>query len=179
MTRDETSKLLAAMAAIYPNFRAPDPVIALDMWHRILCDDNGRQVMDAFNVYARTDTSGFAPSPGQLRRMIQDRLTTDMTDGEIIGLLSMASRNANYGYEDEFAKLPPALQKAVGSPAVIRNWGQMESSQLDFAFGRIIRSYRLLKSREQQDHAAIGTTLDAKELTDKTAAMLGDYQDGL
>lgn len=159
MTREETAQLLTAMTTTYPNFHLKDIALALDTWWKILEPDNGRDIFDAFTVYARTDTSGFAPTPGKLHMMVADRQAPGLADGEILTMLTKASRNANYGFEQSFAELPPMLQKAVGSPTVIRNWGNMDSESLGFAFNNVIKVYKELLRREKENHAAAGITL--------------------
>lgn len=158
MTREETAKLLAIMTTTYTNCTFNDPELALDTWTMLLGDDNAQDIFDAFTVYARTDTSGFAPTPGKLHMMVAKRVDPGMTDGEIISLLTFASRNATYGFEEEYKKLPPLLQKAVGSPTTIRGWGTLEQDQLTFAFNTIIKAYKDLQGRQIQEQARIGTT---------------------
>jgi hypothetical protein len=160
MTKDETAKLLTVMRATYANLHFSDPELALETWWRILQPDDYTQIMDAFAVYARTDDSGFAPSPGKLHQMISTRLDPGYTSGEIKDMLTMASRNANYGFQEEFDSMPPLLQKAVGSPAVIRTWGTMEPAQLEYAFSSIVKAYERLLDNERQVTAAAGTSLD-------------------
>lgn len=173
MTRDETAKLLAAMRATYPNLHFEDPTLALDAWWRILEQDDGQMIMDAFSVYARTDSSGFAPSPGKLHSMIASRLEPGLTNGEVIGILTMASRNGNYGFQEEFNKLPPLLQKAVGSPSVIRNWGSMETTQLEYAFNSVARAYDRLLAEERISKASAGTSLERLENKRNLDALVG------
>lgn len=158
MTREDIKKLLGMMTITYPNFKLTDPTLAVDTWTMLLGDDNTQDIFDAFSVYAKTDTSGFAPTPGKLHMMVANRADPGMTDGEIISLLTFASRNATYGFEEEFQKLPPLLQKAVGSPTTIRGWGVMEQDQLSYTFNTIIKAYKNLQGRQKQEQARLGTT---------------------
>lgn len=159
MTRDETKGLLMAISMTYPHFKPRDLTGAIDIWWRILENDDPQLIMDAFSAYARTDTSGFAPSPGQLRMMIVDRTADVLTDGEIVALLSMAARNANYGFKQEFDRLPADLKKAVGSPTTIRSWGMMEQSQVEYAFNNIVKAYHNVVARRKFDTAVLGLSL--------------------
>lgn len=159
MTREETAQLLTAMTTTYPNFHLTDIALALDTWWKILEPDNGRDIFDAFTVYARTDTSGFAPTPGKLHIMVADRQEPGLAEGEILTMLTKASRNANYGFEQSFAELPPMLQKAVGSPTVIRNWGNMDQEGLNYAFSNVIKVYKEFLRREKENNAAAGIAL--------------------
>ena len=157
MTREDIKRLLGMMTITYPNFKLTDPALAVDTWTMLLGDDDAQNIFDAFSVYAKTDTSGFAPTPGKLHMMVAKRTDPGMTDGEIISLLTFASRNATYGFEEEYKKLPPLLQKAVGSPTTIRGWGTLEQDQLTFAFNTIIKAYKDLQCQQIQEQARIGT----------------------
>lgn len=159
MTREDTAKLLTALTSTYTNCTFSDPVMALDTWWKILEPDNAKDIFDAFTVYARTDTSGFAPTPGKLHMMVADRQAPGLAEGEILTMLTKASRNANYGFEQSFAELPPMLQKAVGSPTVIRKWGNMDQEGLNYAFSNVIKVYKELLRREKESHAAAGIAL--------------------
>ena len=179
MTRDETKKLLIVITTTYPNFHLNDPALAVDTWWKILEPDNGQDIFDAFKVYARTDTSEFAPTPGKLHMMIADRQQEGLSEGEILTHLTQASRKGNYQFEEAFAELPPLLQKAVGSPTVIKNWASMEHEGLSYAFNNVIKVYKELLRREKQNAAAVGLNIyqevelpvyEAKQITEEARA---------
>ena len=174
MTKEETAKLLSVMKATYSNFHFDNPQLALEAWWRILEPDDYQLIMDAFVVYARTDVSGFAPTAGKLHMLIADKQTETMTDGEIIGMLSLASRNANYGSEQEFAKLPKLLQRVVGSPTTIRNWGVMEKEQLDYTFNQMARTYKSLVEAEKKEKAAQGLRLQNIQIEAEETPVIED-----
>lgn len=161
MTRNEVKTLLLRIASTYPNFKINPGSLStvVDAWFMILEPDNCQLINDALTAFVRTDRSGYAPSPGQLHGLIADAMVTGMTDGEILSILTLASRNSSYGFEEEFNKMPPTLQKAVGSPTVIRSWGSMEPDQLSFTFNRIASAYKTLISREKKDLAINGPML--------------------
>lgn len=171
MNREDIKRLLGMITITYPNFKLNDPALAVDVWHQILEPDDAQNIFDAFSVYARTDTSGFAPSPGKLHMMIADRLSDEIDEGEIMTMLTLASRNANYGFQEEFDKMPKALQKAVGSPTNIRNWGQMEQDQLNYTFNNIIKAYKRTVHDEKIRLASVGTNLEKLEASDRLKAL--------
>ena len=167
MSREDIKRLLGMITITYPNFKLNDPSLAVDVWHRILEPDDAQNIFDAFSVYARTDTSGFAPSPGKLHMMIADRLSDEIDEGEIMTMLTLASRNANYGFQEEFDKMPKALQKAIGSPTNIRNWGQMSQEQLNYAFNNVVKAYKRTVQDEKIRLASVGTNLEKLEASDR------------
>jgi hypothetical protein len=66
MTRDETIKLLMVIQSAYPNFKPPDKTVAVDTWYTMLKDMDYNVVQMGLRAYITSDTSGFAPSIGQL-----------------------------------------------------------------------------------------------------------------
>lgn len=66
MTREDVIKLLMMVQAAYPNYKPPDKTVTVNMWHEMLkeCDENS--VMMGLKEFIKTDTSGFAPSIGQI-----------------------------------------------------------------------------------------------------------------
>lgn len=66
MTREETKRLLRIMASLYPNWKADNPSLTVDAWTAVLANEDGQEMADALKLYARRDTSGFSPAPGQL-----------------------------------------------------------------------------------------------------------------
>lgn len=46
---------------------------------------------------------------------------------EAWNLVAKALRNSAYGSEEEFAKLPPAVQRVAHSPSQLREWALMDA----------------------------------------------------
>lgn len=93
----------------------------------------------------------FPPSSAQLLELIADDSVEVLTEGEIRAMLERASRNANYGADEEFNALPEDLKKAVGSPSVIRAWGMLEYNAIANEITRIERAYNQLISRKKKE----------------------------
>lgn len=152
MTRDETKKILMMVQASYPNFNPPDKTVTVDTWFLLLKDNEYLAIEQALMAYITTDTSGFAPSIGQLL----DKLHTiqspqELNEMEAWSLVSKALRNGYYGAVEEFNKLPPLVQKAVGSPDNLRNWSQTDTNSIENVVqSNFMRSYRLVVNRENE-----------------------------
>jgi len=179
MTRDETKVLLLRMAALYPNFKPSNLALVVDSWYSVLKDKDVQMMDDALTVYANTDTSGFAPSIGQLNALIAKASVAELDEGEIRDYLIRASRNANYGASDEFDRLPEDLQRAVGSSSVIQEWGMMDQTALNFAFDKVIKSYqRGLEDKRSRFATPKGITLNVYDrIAQRSNLMLGDDYD--
>ena len=152
MTEKEVRQLLAMTQAVYPNYNPPSREAAVNAWLMCLSEYDNNVVMAAFKAYITTDTSGFAPSIGQLLdRLHAIQNPQELNEMEAWSLVSKALRNGYYGAVEEFNKLPPLVQKAVGSPDNLRNWSQTDSESIENVVqSNFMRSYRLVVNRENE-----------------------------
>lgn len=155
MTRDETKSIVQViLMAFQKSFRDIDQgkiSAMVDAWHWVLADYDYKAMQVALKAYMQTDRSGFAPSPGQLIGMMSDISTAgDMSEMEAWSLVLKAIRNGSYGAAEEFDKLPPLVQKAVGSPQQIKEWATTEGEE-SVRQSNFLRSYRQLKDRESKE----------------------------
>ena len=152
MTETEVRKLLAMTQAVYPNYNPPSKEAAVNAWLMCLSEYDNNVVMAAFKAYITTDTSGFAPSIGQLLDKLHAiQNPQELNEMEAWSLVSKALRNGYYGAVEEFNNLPPLVQKAVGSPDNLRNWSQTDSESIENVVqSNFMRSYRLVVNRENE-----------------------------
>ena len=110
------------------------------------------QISTALKTYVHSDTSGFAPSIGQLINKLHEvQSPQELNEMEAWLLVSKALRNGTYGAVEEFNKLPPLVQKAVGSPDNLRNWSQTDTNSIENVVqSNFMRSYRLVVNRENE-----------------------------
>ena len=146
MTLAETKKILAVMGIYYPNYHPHNPELVVSAWHEVLGDLSYGQISMALKIYARTDTSGFAPTPGQLIDCIS--IKGDSPE-EAWAMVSKALSNGIYGFREEFDKLPPMIQKAVGKAENLREWAMMDSSTVQSVIhSNFLRAYNTQSERE-------------------------------
>lgn len=132
MTKREVAELMTVLQANYPDsFRGQsDEVVGakVALWYDFFKDHPKEVVYAAAKAFMATDTSGFMPNVGQITEQIR-RLNEpeEMTAGEAWGYVSKALRNSTYGSVEEFAKLPPLVQRVVGSPEQLKEWAMMEA----------------------------------------------------
>lgn len=152
MTKTEVRQLLAMTQAVYPNYNPPSREAAVNAWLMCLSEYDNNVVTAAFKAYMTTDTSGFAPSIGQLLdklHLIQD--PQELNEMEAWSLVSKALRNGYYGAVEEFNNLPPLVQKAVGSPDNLRNWSQTDVKAIETVIqSNFMRSYAAIVKREYE-----------------------------
>lgn len=150
MNKMEAMKLLAVIKVSFPNFRPDDIDMAADVWADVLSDFSYQQLGMALKTYIRTNTSGFAPSPGQLIELLSSvKHSKDETETEAWMRVAIALRNGAYGSEEEFEKFPPMVQRAVGSAKQLRIWALDENFNEEVAKAQFLRVYREMAKRNK------------------------------
>lgn len=152
MTREETVKIIRIMCDCYPNYKPNNLSETVDVWNMMLKDCIYEQVSVALKAYIRSDTSGFAPSIGQLIGKIQTISQPQELDGMTAwGLVSKALRNGYYGAVEEFNKLPPLVRQAVGMPDNLRNWATSDYQAIETVIqSNFLKNYRTVVARSEE-----------------------------
>ncbi len=159
MTESEIARLVRAIRLTYPKYytgMGQEDFKGLVMaWTMVLAEHDFAIATRALQLYLSSDTKGFPPSPGQIVDNIL-RITkpqgAEMTAQEAWGLVRKAIRNGYYGAEEEFEKLPPACQRAIGNPASLREFAQMDSEAVETVEqSHFIRAYNTQAEREKED----------------------------
>lgn len=152
MTRDETVKIIRIMCDCYPNYKPSNLSETVDVWNTMLEEYNYNQISTALKAYAHSDTSGFAPSIGQLINKLHEvQAPQELNEMEAWLLVGKALRNGTYGAVEEFNKLPPLVQKAVGGPDNLRNWAQTDSESIENVVqSNFMRTYRIVVNRAKE-----------------------------
>lgn len=128
MTRDETIKILMVVQAAYPNYKPRDKTVAVNVWSEMLADIPYEQVSMAVKAYIQSDKNGFAPSIGEVREKVKNIFAEEdeLNETAAWSLVLKAIRRSTYYSDEEFAKLPPVVQRAVASPRQLREWATLE-----------------------------------------------------
>lgn len=152
MTRKETVKIIRIMCDCYPNYKPSDLSETIDAWDMMLEEYSYSQISIALKAYVHSDTSGFAPSIGQLINKLHEvQSPQELNEMEAWLLVSRALRNGYYGAVEEFNKLPPLVQKAVGSPDNLRNWALTDSKSIENVVqSNFMRTYRAVVNRAKE-----------------------------
>ena len=110
------------------------------------------QISMALKTYVHSDTSGFAPSIGQLIGKIQTISQPQELDGMTAwGLVSKALRNGTYGAVEEFNKLPPLVKQAVGMPDNLKNWATSDYQTIETVLqSNFLRTYETVVKRANE-----------------------------
>ena len=152
MTREETVKIIRIMCDSYPNYKPNNISEMVDVWCMMLEDYNYNQISVALKAYVTSDTSGFAPSIGELIAKIQMiSQPQELNEMEAWSLVSKALRNGTYGAVEEFSRLPPTVQEAVGNPDNLRNWATSDYKAIETVIqSNFIKTYRSVTSRAEE-----------------------------
>lgn len=143
MTREETVKIIRIMVDSYSNYKPNNISETVDVWYMMLSDYDYNLVAMALKAYILSDTSGFTPSIGQLVSKIQTITKPhELSEMEAWSLVSKAIRNSGYNSVEEFAKLPPLVQKAVGLPDQLKIWALDENYNEQVISSNFMRCYR-------------------------------------
>lgn len=150
MTRDEFKILVKGMKAAYttPSF-IPDKD-AFEIWYGLLSDIPYEVASAATKSYMMTETKIPAPADIRNKAMMLSK-NNELNEIEAWTLVSKALRNGYYGAEEEFAKLPPIVQKAVGSPAQLRMWATTDESSVESVISsNFMRTYKAEIKRAEE-----------------------------
>lgn len=160
VTKDETMKVVKIITATYPNmYKGITSDVLQNMisiWHEILKEYDYNLVQMALKSYIANDTKGFPPTPGQivghLRNLIKVSQNDETMNGiEAWGLVSKALRNSLYNAEEQFNKLPALVQKAVGSPMILKEWASLGVDEVQtVTHSNFLRTYGAVVKREEE-----------------------------
>lgn len=143
MTRQEFLIISKAIRAVYPNMLPDDD--AKDVWFSMLSDLPYQQVSVALQAHMMT--SKYPPTIADLRKNLAQRDTNEL---EAWAMVRKAIRNGSYGAEEEFAKLPPLVQKAVGDASNLRQWALSDSGMIETIEAHFLKAFRIQRERETQ-----------------------------
>ena len=132
MNRNQVIELLSTIQSLYPNFKVENKTFTVNAWFEMLKDCDYCMIQQGLKVFAKTDKSGFAPSIGQLIDKAQmSHKPSELNELEAWSLVSNALRNGIYKPAEEFTKLPPLVQKAVGSIDNLRHWAESDIKTIE------------------------------------------------
>lgn len=153
MEREEFKILVKAMKAVYaqPTF-IPDKD-AFDVWYGLLQDLPYEQTNLAIQKYMTSER--FPPTIADIRTKATEIIAPveeSMSELQAWALVQRALRNSGYNSEEEFAKLPEACQRAVGTAANLKEWALMDSDQVaTIEQSHFIRNYRTSVQRMKEE----------------------------
>lgn len=156
MDRQQTMIILSVLKAAYPhafqNMSKKDGEAMLNLWATMFTDESYEEVNAAIGALISTRTVGYSPTIGEVKEQIH-RLHhhADIDEAGAWALVSKACRNSSYHSKEEFAKLPPEVQRAVGSPEQLRQWAGMDAETVESVIAsNFKRSFRVQTERAEE-----------------------------
>ena len=156
MNRSETSAILTILKTAYPQFyRGIDVKEAertVSLWHEMFKDDPVDIVAVAVKAMIASRTNTFPPNIGEIKEEIAKmRTPNEMTAIEAWGLVAAATRNSLYNAQAEFDRLPPTVQRLVGSPLQLREWATMDADTVSSVIAsNFQRAYRVRSTSNRE-----------------------------
>lgn len=182
MTREETIAIMSVLKAAYPNFykdmKRSEAESIIGLWAEMFRDDPAEVVAVAVKAHISSDKKGFPPHIGAIKEaIVKIKQPQQMTEVEAWNLVQRAIGNGIYGAREEFDKLPPILQRLVGSPNQLREWAVMDSDTVNSVVAsNFQRSYKVRAANERERLALPGDVRRAMEqlAAGMTMPALGD-----
>ena len=154
MTKEQFKVLVKAMKAVYTNPGFIPDQDAFDVWYSMLKDLDYAIASRAVQMHMQTVET--PPTVAGIRKQtakLQADESDDLNETAAWSMVWKAICNSGYHAEEEFAKLPPVIQRAVHSPAQLREWALLENIdgktitvlQSDFQ-----RTFRAEQQRERE-----------------------------
>lgn len=144
--------LTAAFPTFYRNAEGMDAQAVVNLWALQFADYPYSMVEAAVQALISTKVEGFPPTIGEVKEKARMLFAEkQLTETEAWALVSKATRNSAYGSEQEFNKLPPAVQRAVGGPEQLRAWAVMDADTVESVVAsNFMRTYRVIAEREKE-----------------------------
>lgn len=159
MNLKETTVIMAILKEAYPYYykdkTKEELITSINLWQEMFTDDDVNLVKAAIKVHISTNTTSFPPVIGQIKNSIQ-KITQkeEMTEQQAWSLISKAISNSAYNATTEYDKLPKLLQIVAGSPAMLREWSQMDSETVQSVVAsNFMRSYKVKANNEKEYQA--------------------------
>ena len=154
MTDAEIKKLIfvtkAAYPTVYAKYSAEDLENLLIAWRMCLADYTYDEASKGLMVYMRNDTKGFPPAAGQIIEQIQKLKEKDqMLPAEAWAIVRRAINRGTYYAEEDYEKMPPTIQKAIGSAQYLRDCAIDTGFNEGVARGQFEKNYSIMLEREK------------------------------
>lgn len=175
MNKQETGMLLNCLEDIFPNtfknLGAERRASMLETYSALFADKPFAIVVQAVRNMATT-TPDF--SVAALSQHIKQLDNSEQTEAELWNILHRAVCNSAWSYMEEFEKLPPILQKAVGSPRQLYDYSQMNAETLNTVVrGHFLKTIGSVKEKHEAQEEL--KRLESKG-PESLAAILGDMK---
>ena len=154
MTAKEFGFLADAIKTYFPRDNVLPTENAMRLWYSELKDIPYQLAHTALRKYVSTNK--FAPTIADIREQVaelNDQNEEELNETAAWVLVLKAIRRSTYYSDEEFAKLPPVVQRAVSSPRQLREWATLEDvdgKTLTVIQSNFQRTFRAEQQRERE-----------------------------
>lgn len=162
MNRDETIKLLTLVKLSYPmwskDLKDTDARAMVMLWGDMLGEYEFDIVQAALKSLLATNK--WPPSIAEIiekAQFINSGGRQELSEIEAWSMVRKALGNGTYGAREEFERLPSEIQAVLREPATIKNWAQLEPTEIDTVVAsNFMRSFKEVRKREKEYKALPG-----------------------
>lgn len=166
MTFKEFGMLADAIKTYFPKDNMLPTAEAMELWFDMLKDLDYQSA--AYGLKKYVSLNKFPPAISDIREHAASISKPDeLNEMEAWALVRNAISNSCYNSMEEFAKLPPLVQKAVGLPGQLRIWAMDEDYNEDVISSNFIKCYRSEAQKEKVFQKMPGYVKDAIEEANK------------
>ena len=154
MNAKEFGFLADAIKTYFPRDNVLPTENAMRLWYEELKDIPYQLAHTALRKYVSTNK--FAPTIADIREQVAElnnQNEEELNETAAWSLVLKAIRRSTYYSEEEFAKLPATVQRAVASPKQLREWATLEDvdgKTLTVIQSNFQRSFRVEQQRERE-----------------------------
>lgn len=131
MTRKEFGSLVSVIRGVYLDDEFLSDTESAEIWYSFLKDISFAEAKIAVTKLAAT--SKWAPKIADIIeqvKLLHEIVVDGDGDAELWSLIVKASKNSTYGAVEEFEKLPEECKRFLGSPTVLKDFGQIDPNTL-------------------------------------------------
>ena len=163
MTREEVKEIIMMISTAYANWKPMDMTATVNLWSVLFKDYQADDIRKALTNYLMNDTSGFAPVPGQIIASINTGREYLLPE-DAWNLVYNGICNSNYHALEEFQKLPPECQKAIGSATNMKEMAVLNYYEMSRSKEQFLKAYKAeVDKRKSHDRTPEGL-LEIKQL---------------
>lgn len=162
MTERESAQIIGIMQTVYPdsfkNLSADALRSTVKIWAKVFEDDPASAVQAAVMAHISASVDRFMPPPGAIKqRLIGMTTNADMTPQEAWQLVNAATQRGIYHAKDEFDKLPPVVQRIVGSPNQLKEWAMMDAETVQSVIASNFQRSYTVRAEKEREYMALPT----------------------
>lgn len=148
MTFKEFGQLADAIKTYFPRDNMLPTPAAMELWYDMLKDIDYQTAYIGLKNHVAT--SKFAPTIADIRNGAAIKQPQELNEMEAWVLVSKAIRNSTYNSVEEYVKLPPVVQKAVGLPDQLRTWAMDEHYSEGVIMSQFQKCYQAELKRQEE-----------------------------